>query len=248
MRSHNKYKSYDQLTQIFEKFPLRVLKFKNTKWKRIQKALSFKLPKRELTMKKKKLGRHELKKFRNNLLIKVQYKTWEKVKSFYQNGRKITNVLFNTFDQAVSNTSIRKNILNPKASCQNLNIYRQILLRPEFKLNVLLWRLNLFCSSYQASQAISNKRVCVNNKFIGSNFSLSKGDIISLVPKCYKKNTNIRKSRLNFSSSDNILSFVEVDYYSNQIVIIKSLEDLSHEDLYFIRPEFCNLKKIKDYI
>lgn len=245
MRFQNKYKSYDQLAQIFEEFPLRVLKFKNTKWKRVQKMLSFKLPKAVSLDKKKK---HRPKRFKDHLLVKVNFKTWEKVKNFYQNGRKITNLLFNTFDQAISNTDFKKNVSNAKVTCQILDVYRQMLLKAEFKLNILLWRLNIFESSYQSSQAIHNKKVLVNSKVVGSNFLLSKGDIISLEPKYYHKNMNLKKSKLNFSPSDAIFSFIEIDYYSTHIVIIKSLENLGHEDLRLIRSESCNLKKIKDYI
>jgi ribosomal protein S4 len=245
MRFQNKYKSYDQSIQIFEKFPLRVLKFKNTKWKRIQKLLLSNFSK---TQKKKKLKDVKSKKIRNNLFVKVDFKTWEKIKIFYQNGRKITNLIFNVFDQAFTNSELKVNLLGLKASGKILDVYRQTILKPEFKLSILLWRLNLFCSSFQASQAIDEKKVIVNGKAVGNNFSILKGDIIYLITENYKKNTNIRKSKIEFSFSDTVSTFVEIDYYSNLIVVIKDLKNLSEQDLYFIRPEFCNLKKIKDYI
>jgi ribosomal protein S4 len=245
MRFQNKYKSYDQSIQIFEKFPLRVLKFKNTKWKRIQKLLLSNFSK---TQKKKKLKDGKSKKIRNNLFVKVDFKTWEKIKIFYQNGRKITNLIFNIFDQAFTNSELKVNLLGLKASGKILDVYRQTILKPEFKLSILLWRLNLFCSSFQASQAIDEKKVIVNGKAVGNNFSILKGDIIYLITENYKKNTNIRKSKIEFSFSDTVSTFVEIDYYSNLIVVIKDLKNLSEQDLYFIRPEFCNLKKIKDYI
>jgi ribosomal protein S4 len=245
MRFQNKYKSYDQSIQIFEKFPLRVLKFKNTKWKRIQKLLLSNFSK---TQKKKKLKDGKSKKIRNNLFVKVDFKTWEKIKIFYQNGRKITNLIFNIFDQAFTNSELKVNLLGLKASGKILDVYRQTILKPEFKLSILLWRLNLFCSSFQASQAIDEKKVIVNGKAVGNNFSILKGDIIYLITENYKKNTNIRKSKIEFSFSDTVSTFVEIDYYSNLIVVIKDLKNLSEQDLYFIKPEFCNLKKIKDYI
>lgn len=243
MRLQNRYKSYDQSIQIFEKFPLRILKFRNTKWKRVQKLLLLNFSK-----KKKKLKDNKFKKIRNNLSVKIDFKTWEKVKAFYQNGRKITNLIFNIFDQAFTNSEFRLNLLSLKASNKTLDVYRQTLLRPEFKLSILLWRLNLFCSCFQASQAIDEEKVIVNGKPVGNNFSVLKGDIICLISEDYKKNTNIRKSKIQFSSSDTISTFVEIDYYSNLIIIIKDLKELSGQDFLFMRPEFCNLKKIKDYI
>ena len=79
MRFINKYKSYDKLFSIFEKFPLRIAKFKSTKWKKIQRLLLFKSSKRSKysttltkavgSKKKAKFSRRKL--FFNNLLVKV---------------------------------------------------------------------------------------------------------------------------------------------------------------------------------
>jgi ribosomal protein S4 len=242
MRSQNKYKSYDQSVQIFEKFPLRVLKFKNTKWKRVQKVLLSKLSK----IVKKKSKSSKPKKFKNNLSVKVDFKIWEKVKSFYQNGRKVTNSIFNTVDKSLSTSNLKKTLLN--SNCETLDVYRQTLLKPEFKLSILLWKLNLFSSSFQASQAISEKKILINDAPVKTNFLLLKGDIIRLRTESYKKNTDVRKSKIHFSPSDIVSSFVEIDYYSSVIVIVKNLEDLSDQDLHFVKQEFYNLKKIKDYI
>jgi ribosomal protein S4 len=239
MRFQNRYKNYDQSIQIFEKFPLRILKFKNTKWERLQKKLLSKI-------RKKKLKDSKYKKFKNNLLIKIEFKIWEKVKDFYRNGRKATNFISNTFDNTFTNSQLKVRLLASKVSDETLNIYRQTLLKPEFKLNILLWRLDFFCSSFQASQAIHDKKILVNGKFVEGSFSLLKGDVIYIATEAYNK--NFRKSKIKFSPSDGILSFIEVDYYTSLVVIIKDLENLSNQDLYFIRPEFDNLKSIKDYI
>jgi ribosomal protein S4 len=240
MRSQNKYKNYDQSVLISEKFPLRILKFKNTKWKKVQKILLFKI--------KKKFKSNKPKKFKNNLSIKIDFKVWEKVKSFYQNGRKVTNLIFNTLDKSLANSNLKKNLLNSKFSCEILDLYRQALLKPEFKLSILLWKLNLFSSSFQALQAINEKKVYINGAPVKTNCLLFKGDIVRLRKENYKKNTDVRKSKNYFTSSDIILSFAEVDYYSSIIVVVKDLENLSDQDLYFIKQEFYNLKKIKDYI
>jgi ribosomal protein S4 len=244
MRSQNKYKSYNQSIQIFEKFPLRILRFKNTKWKKVQKILLSKFSK----IVKKKPRSSKPKKFKSNLLVKLDFKMWEKVKSFYQNGRKLTNLIFNTNDKSFANSILKKTLLNSKSSCEILSVYRQALLKPEFKLSTLLWKLNLFSSSFQASQAISEKKIYINNVPVKINFLLLKGDVIHLKAENYKKNIDVRKANICFSLSDVVFSFVEIDYYSNVIVVVKSLEDLSDQDLLFVKQEFYNLKKIKDYI
>ena len=41
MRFVNKYKGYEKTTIVFERFPLRILKFKRPKWKKIQKLILY---------------------------------------------------------------------------------------------------------------------------------------------------------------------------------------------------------------
>ena len=59
---------------------------------------------------------------------------------------------------------------------------------------------------------------------------------------------NITQKRNKSSLSDIIFSFIEVDYYSNNIVILKDLKDLTTDDFYLLLNETYNIKKIKDYI
>ena len=55
-------------------------------------------------------------------------------------------------------------------------MYLHTLLKPEFRLDILLWRLKFFESSYQARQAINEKKVKVNQKRVAGNFFLSKSN------------------------------------------------------------------------
>ena len=166
MRLRSKYKNYNQLSQPFDKFPLRILKFKNTKWKKIQKVLS--------------TSHLNKKKFVENFSIKVPYKTWEKINNYYKEGHKLKNSIFMLYDKAVSVSYFRSILKNNTLSSTLRNMYLHTLLKPEFRLDILLWRLNFFESSYQARQAINEKKVKVNQKRVAGNFFLSKGDIVSL--------------------------------------------------------------------
>ena len=210
MRFVNKYKSHNKLFSIFEKFPLRILKFKSTKWKRIQKVLTFKLSK----IKKKYRNLKSRKSFRNNrrkfffdnFIIKVSLKSWYRVEKYYENGRRIKNLISNMFDKSLPTSYFRKVLVLSKKTSDVRYIYSHTLLKPEFRLDILLWRLKFFDSTYQACQAIDENKVVVNEKFTKGNFFLSKGDIISLDPKYNLTNLSMRNVRKNTLFSKVILS------------------------------------------
>ena len=120
MRFINRYKNYDKLFSIFEKFPLRVLKFKSTKWKRIQRLLSFKCSKvntrsinLRITKYNNKIKPTRKKLFFDNLLVKVSLRTWYRVEKYYENGRRIKNVIHNIFDKSVLTSHFRKVLKQP---------------------------------------------------------------------------------------------------------------------------------------
>jgi len=231
MRLRSKYKGYNQLLQLFDKFPLRILKFKSTKWKKIQKVLS--------------TSQLNKKNFVENFSVKVPYKTWEKINNYYREGHKLKNLIFLLYDKSISVSYFRSVLKNNSLSSTLRSMYLYTLLKPEFRLDILLWRLNFFESSYQARQAINEKKVKVNEKTVAGNFFLKKGDLISFIDL---KNLNITKKRNKSSLSDIVFSFIEVDYYSNNIVILKDLKDLTTDDFHLLLNETYNIKKIKDYI
>lgn len=255
MRVVSKYKGYHRLFTIFEKFPLRINSFKSTKWKRVQKLLRSKLQKRakslkKLWWKKTTLNRRRYKRglFVNNFLTKVSFRYWYRVESHYENGRRIRNVHSSSFDGALD-TNFYKNALHfSKKSCSTDRVHSRVLLQPEFRLDILLWKLNFFRSSYQASQAISDRKVNVNGSFRRGAYFLRKGDIISFNSKFRAECLNLKESKSSFFFSKVISTFVEVDYYSNCVVVLKDVKDLSLEDFYLlVKDPYC-LKKIKDYI
>ena len=143
MRLQNKYKSYNQLSTSFEQFPLRILKFKNTKWKKLQKTLTLSKQKR----------------FNENSSIKVQYKNWEKINNYYKDGNKLKNIIFNRFDKSLSTTYFKSVLKKAKFSSTIKKMYLNMLIKPEFRLDILLWRSKFFVSSFQSRQAINEKKV-----------------------------------------------------------------------------------------
>jgi ribosomal protein S4 len=243
MRFINRYKGYNRVFSIFEKFPLRIGQFKSTKWKRVQRLLSFKTKKK--TAKNRK-SRRQL--FFNNFLIKVSTRAWYRVEKYYENGRRIKSAVSSLFDKTLSTRFYRKTLNLRYRSGSMSQTYSNTLIRPEFRVDILLWRLSFFRSCYQASQAIYEKKVKVNGKCIKGNFFLTKGDIITFSSSRPLSVLSVKNVKSNFLFSKKFSTFVEVDYYSNCIIVLKSFDDLSLEDFYILVKEHYSLKKIKDYI
>lgn len=252
MRFVNKYKNYDKLFSIFEKFPLRISRFKSTKWKRIQRLLSFKISKLRENFrrpKRKVSTRHGRRRFFfDSFLTRVSLKSWYRVEKYFENGRRIKNLVSSIFDRSLPTAFFRKVLVLSKKASNVEHVYLNTLLKPEFRLDILLWRLKFFVSSYQACQAIDEQKVNVNGRQVKGNFFLSKGDVI-FFSSDYRLDTLCMKTvKIGTLFSKIVLTFVEVDYYSNCIVVIKDLEELGTEDFYLLVKDVYSLKKIKDYI
>jgi ribosomal protein S4 len=103
--------------------------------------------------------------------------------------------------------------------------------------------LNFYTSSYQARQAINNKKIWVNNKTVVGNYYVKKGDVIFLGSSRLLSTVLFKNSLHNF-----FLTFVEVDYYTKTLVVLKDLHEISSEDLYLIVSHYFDLKKFRDYL
>ena len=234
MRLRSRYKGYNQMIQPFDGFSLRVLKFKTTKWKKIQKTLS--------------ISNTTNKKIVENFSIKVPYKVWEKVNNYYREGHRLKNSIFLLYDKAVSVAYFKSVLKNSSLSSTLRNMYLYMLLKPEFRLDILLWHLNFFETSYQARQAINEGKVRVNDRSVAGNFFLSKGDVITVISSSNSKALDFSQKKKKSTISNMVFPFVEVDYYTNTLVVVKDLKDLTSDDFHLLLTETYNVKKIKDYI
>ena len=116
------------------------------------------------------------------------------------------------------------------------------LIKPHFQLNILLSNLHFFSTPFQASQEIYNKKVLVNDKTINYNLCLKKGDIIT-----FKRNSPFRylKCFLQRYSFDNrLFSFIEVDYETETIIVIKNFFELGLEDFQLLIKDSIQLKNL----
>ena len=201
MRVFKKYKSWSKITS--SSFPLRIIKFKKTKWKKIKKIL--------LRTKNNFL-------FSDHSIQVLQSKTWDRIKNYYNNRILLRLKLKQRYDYKFSKL---KNYSNEK------EFLTKNFLKKEYRLDLILYNLKFFLSLYQAKQYIKNGFVSVNNVIIKSeNVILWKGDIIKVSDKktnCWNK---IVKKEL-------IFSFLEVDYYTKTFVIIKDLNNINFQDIIY---------------
>ena len=148
---------------------------------------------------------------------------------------KLRRLLVQHFDCAIKLHSFKRMILkNLKVENKsNVNIIKEILVCFEYRLDVLLYRLNFFASTYEARKYISLGHILVNEKScLKYNYIAKKGDIIRIVHvKPILSELLTRKQQiLHFNS------FLEVDYYSKTVIVVKNLAEITSLDLALISP------------
>ncbi len=226
MRFYKKYKPFLKLKYFLKTFQshfIKILNFKRSKWKLLQKQIT-----------KLKLKAKKFKPFKNNLIIFNDTKRFVRLKNNYKESLQLKNSICFFFCNCFTISYFKKQI-------KNILAYKNILVRcffkPLFSLNILLWKLGLFKSCYEINKLISSGKFLVNNSLIFRNTILMSGDIISL------PNFNFVCCPKTFMNS-----FIEMDFYLNQIIIIKDSRELSYEDFYILINETIDLKKFKSYI
>ena len=125
-----------------------------------------------------------------------------------------------------------------------------IFIKPEFRLDILLWRLNFFTSPYLARFAFQKKLIFVNNNSIFSFYSIKqhfKRCLVGIQLISLKSNLIyfFRKNINHFKKSIYIPTFIETDYYLGNVIILKNLENLNFNDINSILKEPLNFYSFK---
>lgn len=125
-------------------------------------------------------------------------------------------------------------------------------IKPELRLDILLWRLKIFNSPYLARFAIQTKLILVNNLPINKIFQknyykvfLNQGDIISLNSIL---KYNYRKNKNSYFTSLYLPSIFELDYYTNTIILLKAISALNFKDINSLLKEPLCVYQFKNYI
>lgn len=233
MRFQNKYKKFFHLTLIFREFPKKILKFHQTKWKKIQQLNKNVTSKKIWSI--------------NKSVISTKF--WLNNRQKYQIGLSAKRYFDCLFDQAFSIVFFKnlKN-LNKKA---NLIIEQcTYLIRPEFRIDNFLWRFNFFSTRYEARNFINLKKIKVNGKVSHPNYFLKKGDIIFFDYDNFFFDKNYRNFLSKKINNNSFATFIEIDYYTNTIVMLKNYHELTENDIFFFVDyfQFYDVNAFKHFI
>lgn len=219
MRYINKYKYFDTLPINIVSVPTRVLKFNRPKWQKCKTVLH------------KKISTCNI----DNSITKLRFKSWERLQNYFKEGFQLKISINLLFDSVI--TVRHYKMVLKKNYKQFSDIFFYNLIKLHYRLDILLWKLNFFKSVFEAEQALKSNKILVNGK-ISSNTLLKKGDIIQL-SGCNFSNIKVLKI---------IPFFLEVDYYTMSVIVIKDFQNLNFQDLSFFFKDFVDIRKFVDYI
>lgn len=215
MRWQNKFKFFDNMLTVIKKVPLRALKFNRPKWFGLKKKLKF-LKNRY---------------FVDSKLKKVSVKSVPRVSNYarYELTRKRNYLaLFRTHREV--NFNLTKN---------TVNILQKNLGAKLFTLATLIWHLKFTRSYFQSVQQIHFGNVLVNSVKGFPECILNKGDVVHF--RSPVKNSFFSFNENSYVVDDSLLTFVEIDYYSNTFVIVKDLKELDFDDFKTLRDSDVNI-------
>lgn len=230
MRRVKKYKKYSNIRELSPYIPARISKFQRPKWKFFQKKL-------ESVQKVQEY-------FVNPTVKKASSKYWEKSTDYFKDEIMLRRFLLNSFDSAIKLSNLKKKV-KPSSSKITKSLLLNYLIKPLFRIDILLSRLHFFSSSYQASQFISNGLVKINGKKVKPNFFLKKGDIVTLDLSTFHNNLKFSTIFSRFLNNNLFYSFVEVDHYTKTLVILKNLDDITDDDLSLLITDYFEIYKLK---
>ena len=234
MRFIPTYKIYKNTKKSLSNFPLRILKFKKSKWKK--KIVSF-----NLYSKNNKI------KFVNFLRTINSFKKWNKISLAFKQGLSIKTSICSLFENSINLKFFKRNLLlKDKLIFKNVFVYN--LVYPLYRVDSFLSKLKFFKTTFQARQAINNSFVLINNKSVSSNYFLKKKDIISFQPNTFFDFFFFRSVLNSFSHSQQLFSFCEFCSYTKTIVIVKEIHNFSEFDFLLLNLSSFDYKKFLTYI
>jgi hypothetical protein len=237
---------YSKYFFFFFKKVKKILKKKNISF------LKFKL-KKFINKKQKSVNKKQVEFILNNFFfnfvrIKSKISSWNRLRFTFKENLWMKFSVFKYFNFCFSTAFFKRFSFKKKSRVYNLSL---AFVQPEYRLDILLWRLKFFLSPYTARNAIRfclvdiySKLSVFNTKVPSSTYFVQPGDIIQVTAS----NLVFKKVLSHFAKAIYLPSFLEVDYYTNTIVILKSFKTLKEEDLNSIIKEPLCFYKFKNFI
>jgi ribosomal protein S4 len=213
MRKISKYKIYFKTKKIIPLCSNRILNFKRPKWKFL-KLFIFK-------------NDYQRKVFTNCSVLENKESSWLRSEKFFLNNLASKRLFYQLYDSSICIPSKKDFFKNSTV----LTFLKAYLIKYEYRLDVLLYKLGYYLTLHEAKSFISQNHVLVNGLHVQHNLILKKNDIVCLQNYKNKFDALTRNITISF-----YLPFVEADFYTNTIVVTKNLNELSVEDLSVMFP------------
>lgn len=183
-----------------------------------------------------------------NFKISLPQARWINYKRRYGFGVRLKKYFDCLFDKAFSYIFFKKLQFLNKKHIKDLE-YSIYLIRPEFRIDIFLWRLNFFSSCYEARSFIHNKEIKLNESVIShANYFLKCGDVISFNSKKFYTKSKFKLFLNKRISNFKLFTFLEIDYYTNTFFILKDFRHLTRQDLFSFIRKLSDVDKFKRFI
>jgi len=230
MQPKQKYKKFNKNYYPLACVPKeKILKFHRTKWKKIQQLIL----KEKLTKKKQKIT------FKYFGKTFCHGNRWERVSHAFRTQLLVKKTIKTLFLNSVSNYFLKKTYLKGTVTISYLQF---LFYRLEFRIDILLSRLKIFANPLLVKTSMQNNIVLVNKKKSKVCKVLSKGDIIFI--------SSLKELFFSDRLKDSFFfhTFLEIDCYTNQIVIIKNWWELTEKDFFLLSRAFYNILDLRDQL
>lgn len=167
--------------------------------------------------------------------------TFRKMEHVFRNGLNTSNMVNHYFNGGFKNAFF-KHTLNVCRE-DRLGQLSDLFVKPELRLDLMLWRLQFFVSIAAADVALRTGMVVVNGEAVFTKIFLKPGDVVhvrSSIDLHSVINRKIREIR--------VYPLAEVDYYTNTFVVVGDENLLSSSSLSLIIRNNFNSTVYKNYI
>lgn len=217
MRLKQKFKIFKQLKhwKNADYYPAKLFTTTKKSWKSI--LSSYTLTKRNKLIKESKASL--------NLILKA--KRWDFNRKLYKNGLELKRYYYHIFDYIIRNKTLKRNYLIESKKYKENNFINSslYLVKPNFRLDVLLWSLGFAHSVYESRNLIFSRNLLLNqNRNPNPGNLLNTGDIISIDFKEDLTFKKINKKKIYFKNQFSF--FCEVDYYTKNVVVVSDFSNM----------------------
>ena len=215
----------------------KLYKFNRKKWQNLKKVI---------VLKKKQKYSIPFSKVVNSFALKISFKKWNKLKMYYKSSLMEKRKLNLNYANSLRLRNLKTLVNNTSTKYNRFSIYKNLIIRLEYRLDIFLYKLKLFPNLFQARSEIQKGNIYVNNnKIVKYNYTLQKGDIVSFSDTLNFDLQNMSRKTLHRSR---MLSIIEFDIYNKNIIILKNFSELTQEDFFSFNLSYINLNYLLFYL